>query len=385
MATVDTAVRFNKFNSLKLEHGETSWSQKFEVGLYSAVTVQAQVLCLDGAASGQFIMRWLDEDGKKVIDSTDGFSITNKWAKKTATFEVPEGAVKCIFALKNTDSTKEINVACAMAEAGEIASAFDPSLASQVSLLNAQGLYTGIVSANQVIAGILQSLDGKAYFDLEKPEIVMQGKDATWKASPDNPLRLEDGEGEFIGGLVRLPDGRMAVITSVLGSAEDLDGGFAYIGKAEETRGAGIHFEREGHSFSLRDGLYGLKAGGFAIYIDGLRRAEWFETGAFTIYGLEGGQGRLQLFASGALSVKDAEGQNRLQIFADGVMSVKDGSGKDRLQLFQNGQVYISDTINVRYWQDSSGTFIQSPDLRNAIGADNTGPYYIKNNVKTYF
>ncbi len=385
MATVDTAVRFNKFNSLKLEHGETSWSQKFEVGLYSAVTVQAQVLCLDGAASGQFIMRWLDEDGKKVIDSTDGFSITNKWAKKTATFEVPEGAVKCIFALKNTDSTKEINVACAMAEAGEIASAFDPSLASQVSLLNAQGLYTGIVSANQVIAGILQSLDGKAYFDLEKPEIVMQGKDATWKASPDNPLRLEDGEGEFIGGLVRLPDGRMAVITSVLGSAEDLDGGFAYIGKAEETRGAGIHFEREGHSFSLRDGLYGLKAGGFAIYIDGLRRAEWFETGAFTIYGLEGGQGRLQLFASGALSVRDAEGQDRLQIFADGAMSVKDGSGKDRLQLVQDGQVYISDTINVRYWQDSSGTFIQSPDLRNAIGADNTGPYYIKNNVKTYF
>lgn len=385
MATVDTAVRFNKFNSLKLEHGETSWSQKFEVGLYSAVTVQAQVLCLDGAASGQFIMRWLDEDGKKVIDSTDGFSITNKWAKKTATFKVPEGAVKCIFALKNTDSTKEINVACAMAEAGEIASAFDPSLASQVSLLNAQGLYTGTVSANQVIAGILQSLDGKAYFDLEKPEIVMQGKDATWKASPENPLRLEDEEGDFIGGLVRLPDGRMAIITSALGNAEDLDGGFAYIGKAEETRGAGIHFEREGHSFSLRDGLYGLKAGGFAIYIDGLRRAEWFETGAFTIYGLEGGQGRLQLFASGALSVRDAEGQARLQIFADGVMSVKDGSGKDRLQLVQDGQVYISDTINVRYWQDSSGTFIQSPNLRNAIGADNTGPYYIKNNVKTYF
>ena len=90
-------------------------------------------------------------------------------------------------------------------------------------------------------------------------------------------------------------------------------------------------------------------------------------------------------FASGSTFIRDAEGQNRLQIFADGVMSVKDGSGKDRLQLVQDGQVYISDTINVRYWQDSSGTFIQSPDLRNAIGADNTGPYYIKNNVKTYF
>ncbi|MFA7087401.1 MAG: hypothetical protein WC145_12110 [Aliarcobacter sp.] len=221
MATVDTAVRFNKFNSLKLEHGETSWSQKFEVGLYSAVTVQAQVLCLDGAASGQFIMRWLDEDGKKVIDSTDGFSITNKWAKKTATFEVPEGAVKCIFALKNTDSTKEINVACAMAEAGEIASAFDPSLASQVSLLNAQGLYTGIVSANQVIAGILQSLDGKAYFDLEKPEIVMRGGDATWKASPDNPLRLEDEEGELIAGIVKI-DGNIVFVTNTIGDPEDL-------------------------------------------------------------------------------------------------------------------------------------------------------------------
>jgi len=385
MATVDTTFRFNRFNSLRLESGEESWSQKFEVEYYSTLTVQSQVLCLDGAASGVFILRWLDEDGKKVIDSTNAFSIDNRWKRKTATFEVPDGAVECMFALKNADATKSINVACAMVEAGEIASAFDPSLASQLAYMDANGFYGATVTAWQVVAGILQSVDGKAYFDLEKPEIVMQGKDATWKASPDNPLRLEDGEGEFIGGLVRLPDGRMAVITSVLGSAEDLDGGFAYIGKAEETRGAGIHFEREGHSFSLRDGLYGLKAGGFAIYIDGLRRAEWFETGAFTIYGLEGGQGRLQLFASGSTYIRDAEGQNRLQIFDDGVMSVKDGSGKDRLQLAQDGQVYISDTINVRYWQDSSGTFIQSPDLRNAIGADNTGPYYIKNNVKTYF
>ena len=40
------------------------------------------------------------------------------------------------------------------------------------------GLYTGIVSANQVIAGIFISLDGKAYFDLDKPEIVMEGKQA---------------------------------------------------------------------------------------------------------------------------------------------------------------------------------------------------------------
>lgn len=372
MATVDTAVRFNKFNSLKLEHGETSWSQKFEVGLYSAVTVQAQVLCLDGAASGQFIMRWLDEDGKKVIDSTDGFSITNKWAKKTATFEVPEGAVKCIFALKNTDSTKEINVACAMAEAGEMAGAFDPSLASQVSLLNAQGLYTGIVSANQVIAGILQSLDGKAYFDLEKPEIVMEGTDATWKASPENPLRLEDEEGDFIGGLVRLPDGRMAIITSALGNAEDLQGGYLEVGRRADPSSGGV----------VSSGMFfkGLKSE--LIINEGYSP----DTGEYSAHIIETNNVRRMLFfASGSTYIRDAEGQNRLQIFADGVMSVKDGSGKDRLQLVQDGQVYISDTINVRYWQDSSGTFIQSPNLRNAIGADNTGPYYIKNNVKTYF
>ena len=222
MATVDTGVRFNKFNSLKLEINETSWSQKFEVEFYSTITVQAQVLCVTGSASGQFILRWLDEDGKKIIDSTDGFSIENRWRRKTATFEVPEGAIECMFALKNTDNTEQINVACAMAEAGEIASAFDPSLATQVSLLDAHGLYTGTVTAWQVIAGILQSLDGKAYFDLEKPEIVMQGKDATWKASPDNPLRLEDDGGELIAGIVKIDDD-IVFVTNTISDPEDLD------------------------------------------------------------------------------------------------------------------------------------------------------------------
>lgn len=222
MATVDTTFRFNRFNSLRLESGEESWSQKFEVEYYSTLTVQSQVLCLDGAASGVFILRWLDEDGKKVIDSTNAFSIDNRWKRKTATFEVPDGAVECMFALKNADATKSINVACAMVEAGEIASAFDPSLASQLAYMDANGFYGATVTAWQVVAGILQSVDGRAYFDLEAPEITMRGGDATWKASPDNPLRLEDEEGELIAGIVKIDDD-IVFVTNTIGDPDDLD------------------------------------------------------------------------------------------------------------------------------------------------------------------
>ena len=336
MATVDTAVRFNKFNSLKLEHGETSWSQKFEVGLYSAVTVQAQVLCLDGAASGQFIMRWLDEDGKKVIDSTDGFSITNKWAKKTATFEVPEGAVKCIFALKNTDSTKEINVACAMAEAGEIASAFDPSLASQVSLLNAQGLYTGIVSANQVIAGILQSLDGKAYFDLEKPEIVMEGKQADLSITPENPLKLTDKSGKFIGGL-GVAGGILGLVAGVLTNDPNMNA-YATIGYPAEG-GSGISiYEKDRPDVYL--GRFGTA---FGISLDHQARL-WIGNGTY---------------------LRDKNNVVRLRI-------------DDYTFLIDKNDV-------VRLWIDPNGnTFLQNAEYSHAIGVDNTGPYFVKSGAKSY-
>ncbi len=171
---------------------------------------------------------------------------------------------------------------------------------------------------------------------------------------------------------MRLPDGRMAIITSALGNAEDLQGGYLEVGRRADPSSGGV----------VSSGMFfkGLKS---ELII---REGYSPDTGEYSAHIIETNNVRRMLFfASGSTFIRDAEGQNRLQIFADGVMSVKDGSGKDRLQLVQDGQVYISDTINVRYWQDSSGTFIQSPDLRNAIGADNTGPYYIKNNVKTYF
>lgn len=353
MGYVDTLTRFTHYNSYRLDPGEELFGTPFDVEFFSAINSQAQVICKGATSEGAMYMTWLAEDGSKLSRDEYEFDVTGRWVRQIWPNEPPEHAVRAMWSVKNTDDTEAWNVACAMTSAGEMAGAFDPSLAGHVSLLTASGLYTGTLTADQVVAGILQSLDGKAYFDLEKPEIVMQGNDATWKASPENPLRLEDEEGDFIGGLVRLPDGRMAIITSALGNAEDLQGGYLEVGRrADPSSGgvvnSGMFFKGLKSELTINEG-YSPDTGEYSAHIIKTNNVR-----------------RMLFFASGSTVIRDAEGQNRLQIFADGT-------------------VYIIDTINVRYWQDSSGTFIQSPNLRNAIGADNTGPYYIKNNVKTYF
>lgn len=365
MATVDTTIRFNKFNSLILAGDETSWSNKFDVEFYSVLTVQTQALCLDGSTTGQFILRWLDEDGERVIDSTDGFDIDNRWVRKTATFAVPERAVEAMFAVKNTGGLYDIRIACAMVEAGEIASAFDPSLASQASYLDAHGLYTGTVTANQVRAGILLALTGEAWFDLEKPEIVMKGKDATWRASPENPLRLEDNEGNLLGGLIRMSDGKTALMTSAISNYEHADYGFGTIGMGPDG-GTGYYFEHKGQKFIwCFTGAEGSDTFGAALYLNNIPRIGLHIDGGFSVRDL-GSKERLGIYSNGTFVVRNSDSEERLTVTSGGGFVVRDSASRVRIQ--------VSDT----------DTLILSPNGKQALGADNLGSYFIEDGLKFY-
>ena len=71
-------------------------------------------------------------------------------------------------------------------------------------MITADGLYTSTISGNQILAGIIRALAGDAWFDLEKPEIVMKGTDVDLYITPNNPLKLTDKDGNFIGGVTRV-------------------------------------------------------------------------------------------------------------------------------------------------------------------------------------
>jgi len=80
------------------------------------------------------------------------------------------------------------------------------------------------------------------------------------------------------------------------------------------------------------------------------------------------GHGWLQIAQGGGFAYFDAGGTNRLYITADGDFIVWDAGGTNRM------------------WLSSTDSFIRAPGATNhAIGADTTGPYRVKNGVKTYF
>ena len=61
----------------------------------------------------------------------------------------------------------------------------------------------------------MRAVNGGAWFDLDKPEIVMEGKLADLSITPENPLKLTDKSGNFIGGL-GVADGILGLVAGVL-------------------------------------------------------------------------------------------------------------------------------------------------------------------------
>lgn len=205
MGKVDTALRFGQYNSYELDAGEELWTSKFEVEFYSEIAIQIQAIQPDGAVTGEIIVRWIGADGGMLHDTAKAFTPAARWTKQVYVVDVPVGAKHAMWAVKNTHGSNKLNFACGMAEPGSIAGAFDPSLVNMVSMLDAYGLYTGVVTANQVRTGLLEAIAGKAWFDLDAPEIVMIGDNGVkWQASPENPFSLTDASGKLIGGLAHV-------------------------------------------------------------------------------------------------------------------------------------------------------------------------------------
>jgi hypothetical protein len=199
MGQVDSTLKYGIYHSYQLMPNDWVYATIFDVQYLSHITAQCVVIKPAGdIAEGRFEVRWIDADGRPIGGTSKKyFTPTRLWKRHTATFEVPENAIKA--RVHYEGGTQGYHLACAMVEPGEIASAFSFEVASRLVYITNEGAYLGLLNAGQIVTGKMISPDGNAWFDLDKPEIVMKGdvngKDVIVSLSPDMPFQVKvDGE-----------------------------------------------------------------------------------------------------------------------------------------------------------------------------------------------
>ena len=350
---VDNTLRYRGFNSYNLEAGETLYSSLSDCEYLGFVTTQWVALKVGGTiAGGEVRIVWIDDTGGQ-FGSTElyEFTPTRLWERHTWTVAVPPEAVK--LRIQFGGGAQGYHFACPMTEPGEIASSFDPNIASAVAYMTSEGAYVGFLNAEQITAGLLRAVNGGAWFDLDKPEIVMEGKQADLSITPENPLKLTDKSGNFIGGL-GVADGRLGLVAGAMTNDPDMNA-YATIGYPAEG-GSGISIYEKNHP----DVYMGRFGTAFGISLDH--------------------QARLQIgYGTYLIDKNDVQ---RLAI--DDYTFLRDKNDVQRLAI--DDYTFLRDKNDViRLWIDPNGnTFLQNAANSHAIGVDGSGPYFTKNGVKSY-
>lgn len=338
MGQVDTLLKYGPYNTYHMDPNETLYATPFDVTYYSDIVIQLVAINPAQATSATLHLRWIDADNKKIGDDTvETFSITQVFSDWWKSFSVPSNAKKLHWWIKAGDVG--FNWGCGMVSPGTMMRAFSDNVSDRTSLLTAKGLYTSTISANQILAGILMALSRLAWFDLEKPEIVMKGDDATWKASPENPLELTDANGNFIGGLKKTDNNKLVLVATALSNDPNLNA----IIELGVVGGTGLVIR----DINLKDMFIGNVSNTFQIIMDNKLRFSIGKNGGF--------------------SFLDKNGRYRISALEDGSFYIYDKDHSTaRLQIYPNGPAGIT---------SANG---------NTLGVDDQGAYKIINGTMTY-
>lgn len=219
MGQVSTELTYAGHNTYRMDPYEEMHATMFDVSLYSDVTIQVVTINPASLASGSVHLCWIDGDNKRIGNIVvESVSVLKRFTEWWKAFEVPENAVRLHWWIKA--GSTGFNFGCAMATPGTIRRAFSSNLEDRVSMITADGLYTSTISGNQILAGIIRALTGDAWFDLEKPEIVMKGVDADLYIDPANPLKVTDKNGNLLGGLMSI-DGNIVLTSEYITTPTD--------------------------------------------------------------------------------------------------------------------------------------------------------------------
>ena len=375
MGQVDTVLKYGPYNTYKMDAEETLYADPYDVSLYSELTIQLVSIRPAGATTGQIGVRWIDAQNKRTgSDQIFTFDVGTTFSEWWTTVTVPSGAKTLQWWIKANAAS--FNWGCGKVGAGTMPTAFSDNTSERSSLLTAHGLYTGTVTADQVVAGILSALSGKAWFDLEKPEIVMESGDGKmkWKASPERPLELLDGEDNFAGGAAYIGN-KVALVSSILTNMLNPET-WVNVGELEPeagtlTDGLSLHHSPIDDSEGVFEVLPYGSTSDRRMVIRALPRevADRYAINFYASAHENNPSARMRVMGNlGALSIWSQE-------MPDNGEWAQVSVGKASVDLSVDGSSESAE-LNV-------GDKITS--THQAVGADEGGPYLIKNGTKTYF
>lgn len=143
---IDTVVQLNGHNSYHAT--ETFWADPFGVEVMAYITVSAAMYATSNQdAADRIAIRFLDANGVNLGETRHSFAIMPLWERQKVTAAVPTGAMLAqVGFLQGAYWWAE-----AKTEEGEVATPYAVNAAGQLTWISANGIYTGMITANQII------------------------------------------------------------------------------------------------------------------------------------------------------------------------------------------------------------------------------------------
>lgn len=385
MGQIDTVIRYGRHNTYKLDPNETLYSDPYEVSLYSAITSQLVAIKPGGTATGEIGIRWIDEQNKRMgNDEIFPFDVSDRFSDFWRAIDVPEGASKVQWWVKA--GPIGFHFGCPKVGPGTLPTAYSDDLAERVAWHTVDGSYVHLLSADQIVAGVLRSVVGDAGFDLDNSRIWMTGEDgAKWTASPESPLKITNSEGEFVGGLRRVKDALALVASAITGQVTDEIDIYADIGEfpsgiidGNSYRGLNCHVQNNAFFIGLD------RHGALVITVNG-KQVFYSLPGVFSISSAMR-EDFSHFFKLAAAPVGSIGERVDFKINGDNMFAfvnypntypVRTGLEVNRKDGSFNSQMMVMCNANQMFLK-----YDKFPN--HEIGIDSGGPYYVKDGVKKY-
>ena len=191
---IDTSIQLNNHNSYHAT--ELFWADTFSVQTMSHITVSFALYSdVVQAAANRIKIRFYTAGGATVSETSHAFAVNTIWERVSATVAVPATAEKAqICFLAGSYWWAEAKV-----EEGQTATPYAINAAGQLTWISPNGIYTGTVTAQQVI---VSPLSGSTEKDLESRLVTINSNAINLKATTDNNVSrlttIEAGQASFV-------------------------------------------------------------------------------------------------------------------------------------------------------------------------------------------
>ena len=175
---IDTSIQLNNHNSYHAT--ELFWADPFSVQTMTHITASFALYSdVVQSAADRIKIRFYTASGAIVSETLHAFAVNTIWERVSATVAVPATAEKAqICFLAGSYWWAEAKV-----EEGQTATPYAINAAGQLTWISPNGIYTGTVTANQVI---VSPLSGATEKDLESRLVTINSNAINLKATTDN-------------------------------------------------------------------------------------------------------------------------------------------------------------------------------------------------------